>query len=383
MLFALGFLLRVIGGGPGRVIDGLVGPFDEGLAEETGSTPAPVDPFMFAAFLGDGGDAAEFLEVAGGGVTVALGAESDEEAGTQSGSGARKMAKEVGFGMHLKDEFDFLLIAFDAEVEFGQLLSEEAAVEDTDGDDGLIGGQGSGVGNTFQTFFNGVRAANVVGMIEGADGVGSGGFEGDEVGPFEEEGAGQWAEDILADEFEGLREIGFEEGGQGVGQLGAQIHGRTAGLNEAVEFAGLDVIGMPGQELVAMDLEEIEQELGIWEIVLGAGGIEGLAIKGAGFGIDGIEGDEFDMEQGMDERPVFGFEGDGDGPAAEALAQVGNPVLKGFGGVREVEFFDGGATLDLESAGMSLITPVQADEGSVVSHNDSSVFLVLESAQSV
>ena len=98
-------------------------------------------------------------------------------------------------------------------------------------------------------------------------------------------------------------------------------------------------------------------------LVLGAGGTEGLAIEGAGLGIDGIEGDELDVEQGMDERAMFGFEGDGNGAAAEALTQVG--------------FFDGGVTLDLEGQGVSLIAPIEAEEGSVVSHDDSSwCFLV-------
>jgi len=99
-----------------------------------------------------------------------------------------------------------------------------------------------------------------------------------------------------------------------------------------------------------------------------------LAIEGTGLGIDGIEGDELDVEQGVDEGAVFGFQGDGDGAAAEALAQTADPVLEGLGRMRQVEFFDGGETLNLECQGVSLIAPIQADKSSVVSHDHFQLF---------
>jgi hypothetical protein len=382
--FAAFFLLSVESGGPGGIADGLVGPLDESLAEEPGSVPTPVDPFALAAFLGDGGDATEPLKIGGQREAVVLGAESDEQARGQCGAGAGEVAEQVGLGMIGKGLLNLEVIEFDALGQFLKLSGQEAAGHGADRDDGLVGGQGFGVGDALEAVLDGVGATNIVGVKEGAYRVGPSGFEGDQVGPFEEKGAGQGAEEIFADQIESLWIIGFEESGQGIGELSAQVDGGAAGLNQTVQFAGLDVVGMPGGELVAMDPEQIQQEVGIGQVVFGAGGIEGLAITGAGFGIDRIEGDEFNLHEGVNDRGVFGFQGDRDGAASEAGAQSVDPVLEGFSRMREGGFFDGGETLDLEGEGVSLIAPIQADKSSVVSHNDSSfAFLVLESAQSV
>lgn len=371
--FAAFLLLSVISGSPGGIVDGLVGPFDEGLAEEGGSVPTPVDPFAGAAFLGDRGDAAEHLEVVWQRETIAVGAEGNEQAGGQSGAGAWKIAKQVGVGMIGKDLLDLDFIEFDALAQFLELGGQEAAGQDADRDNGLVSGQSLGVGDALEAFLDGVRATDIVGLKEGAQGIGPGGLEGDQVGPFEEKGAGHRAEEILADQFKRLWKIGFEQGGQGIGELGAQVDGGAAGLDQTFEFTGLDVVGMPVGELVTMDAKQIQEEVGIGEVVFGAGRIEGLAITGAGFGVDGVEGDEFNLHESVDDGGVLGFQCDGNGAAAKACAQCVDPVLEGLGRVGKDGFFDGRRTLDLEGDGVSLIAPVQADEGSVVSdvsHND-------------
>ena len=64
--FAGAFLPEVIGLGPGTLGDGLAGPLDEGLAEELGRVPAPVDPELPAAAFGHrGGGGVEEVVVAG------------------------------------------------------------------------------------------------------------------------------------------------------------------------------------------------------------------------------------------------------------------------------------------------------------------------------
>lgn len=368
--FAAFLLLSVVSGGPGGIVDGLVGPLDESLAQEARGVPTPVDPFAVAAFLGDRSDAAEHLEVCRQRETVVLGTEGHEQARGQSGSGAWKVAEQMSMGMIGKDLLDLEIVEFDALAQFLELAGQEAAGQGADRDDGLVSGQGLGVGDAFEAFLDGVGATDIVGLKEGAQGVGPGGFEGDQVGPFEEKGAGHGAEEVLANQFKSLWKIGFEECGQGIGELGAQVDGSAASLDQSIEFTGLNVVGMPGGELVGMKAEQIQEEVGIGNIVFGPRRAEGLAITGAGFGIDRIEGDEFNLHESMHDRGVLGFQGEGNGAAAEAGAQGVDPVLEGFGRMGKDGFFDGRRTLDLERDGVSLIAPIQADKSSVVSHND-------------
>ena len=55
-------------------------------------------------------------------------------------------------------------------------------------------------------------------------------LRGRQGGPFEEKSRGQWAPEILAAQFQGLREIGFEQTLEAVGQAGALVDdGPTVG----------------------------------------------------------------------------------------------------------------------------------------------------------
>jgi hypothetical protein len=58
---ALGPVAVVKGAGPKGMGDGAGGPLHEGLSEEGGAGPSPVDPVFVAASLGDGRDAHAFL----------------------------------------------------------------------------------------------------------------------------------------------------------------------------------------------------------------------------------------------------------------------------------------------------------------------------------
>ena len=69
MFFAFGDLLLHKELGPGAMEDRLVGVLEEALMDEVRPTPAAMDPVLvFAAALGDRGNAAVLLE--GGGVLV-------------------------------------------------------------------------------------------------------------------------------------------------------------------------------------------------------------------------------------------------------------------------------------------------------------------------
>jgi hypothetical protein len=84
----------VEGFGPEGAGDGLADPLDEGLAQEGGAGPAPVDPGLVAAALGDRGDADVALERLGGGEALARLAEGRQQAGGKDGPSARQCAEE-------------------------------------------------------------------------------------------------------------------------------------------------------------------------------------------------------------------------------------------------------------------------------------------------
>ena len=130
--FAAFFLLGIVSGGPGGIVEGLVGPFDKGLAEEARCVPTPVDPFAAATFLGNRGDAAEHLKVVWQREAVALGTEGNEQARGQSGAGAWKVAEQMSVGMVGKDVLDLGLVEFDALAQFLELGGQEAAGHDAD-----------------------------------------------------------------------------------------------------------------------------------------------------------------------------------------------------------------------------------------------------------
>jgi hypothetical protein len=97
MAFA-GLLLTIVKLlGPVAPNDGLAGPFVEGLAEELGGMPAPVDPAAGSAFFADRGDAGGFLETGGVGKAGAVGTEGDQKSGCQSGAGTGEFAEQLGF----------------------------------------------------------------------------------------------------------------------------------------------------------------------------------------------------------------------------------------------------------------------------------------------
>ena len=71
-------LAVVEGAGPERVRDGAGDPLDERLAQERRARPAPVDPVLVAAALGDGRDAGISLNLGGALITLTLFTEGDE-----------------------------------------------------------------------------------------------------------------------------------------------------------------------------------------------------------------------------------------------------------------------------------------------------------------
>ena len=94
MLFAFGDLLLEEEFSPGAMENGLVGVFEKALMQEVGPAPAAMDPVLvFAAALGDRGNAAVLLEGGGTLVAGAFAAEGTAESGCEGGPGAGKLCQ--------------------------------------------------------------------------------------------------------------------------------------------------------------------------------------------------------------------------------------------------------------------------------------------------
>src|SRR5215207_669368 len=107
--------------------------------------------------------------------------------------------------------------------------------------------------------------------------------------------------------------------------------------------------------------EELEQEVGVVGIVLGAVGSEGLAETLQRARIHGEEHDEVVLHQRGDQRPALGFQADAHVPAAEALAQPRHPLGDSLGGLRDAACFSAAGTGLLEAEVVVVIGPVDPD----------------------
>ena len=100
MFFAFGDLFLEEEFGPGTMEDGLVGVFEEALMKEVGPGPAAMDPVLvFAAALGDRGNAAILLDGGGALVAGAFAAEGAAEPRREGGPGAGEALPDGGIGM--------------------------------------------------------------------------------------------------------------------------------------------------------------------------------------------------------------------------------------------------------------------------------------------
>ena len=124
MGFAFGALLPVVGSRPERSGNSEGRPFDEGLSEEGGTLPTPVDPGGFAATFGDGRDADISLEAGGDGVTLALLTEGGHEPGREDGAGGRQAVEDKEIGMRRGLFGDCLVEGLDDLERGAQLLDE-------------------------------------------------------------------------------------------------------------------------------------------------------------------------------------------------------------------------------------------------------------------
>src|SRR5271165_807512 len=143
-------LLAVIGTGPLALWDRVAGPFVERLPEELRASPAHVDPLALAAGLRHRSDPAEVLDLAGIGESVAVGAESGNQAGHHHFSGTGQGVEYGVVGMRFRQGANALVQVGDPLVEHGDDLAHPMRQDDAGFEHGLVARRWDGFANLLQ-----------------------------------------------------------------------------------------------------------------------------------------------------------------------------------------------------------------------------------------
>ena len=109
-----------------------------------------------------------------------------------------------------------------------------------------VGADGDGGGDEGESFFDDFGTTASLFVVELGDGGGAGFLETLEGGPFGKQGAGEWGEEVAADELEGLGVVVFEGLGEAVGEAGADVDELAALFDEGVDLVREGVGGGVG-----------------------------------------------------------------------------------------------------------------------------------------
>ena len=335
MAFAFGPLGFVEAAGPVAEFDRAAGELVKGLEEEFGTGIAAMHTVKLATGAGHRRDATESFHRRRLGEPVAVRAERGHEPRGETRPGAWEAGEDRGVRMGGEQRGDLAVVFGQAGEQRAELAGEALDAEGVGGNDGRIGGQGGGGFDLGESVGDQVGAAAVVGIVEGAHGLGFGLLQRGQRGPLQQEIDGESRGRVRPDPFEGLGEVGFQRGAQLLDEAGALVDEVAALLAEQGEVAGGGIVGHPGAELVAVFDEQFPDQAGIDGIGFGATGCKRIAVAFGGDGVDGIENEEVVAHQRIQQRPAGLFEGEGDGPTAKALAQCGGKLGDGHGRVRD------------------------------------------------
>src|SRR5262245_13520980 len=109
--------LVIAGPGPIRLNDRTASKLMEGLPEEFRTSQAPVNPNAFTAFLGNGSDSGELLDIGREFEPVAVGTECGQQTWSQGRTSSWKATKQGRVIMLVEQSGDLLVVTFDG---FGQ-----------------------------------------------------------------------------------------------------------------------------------------------------------------------------------------------------------------------------------------------------------------------
>src|SRR5262245_15989771 len=109
--------------------------------------------------------------------------------------------------------------------------------------------------------------------------------------------------------------------------------------------------------------EDLQEQVGIAQIIFGAAGIESLPKACRAFGVNRKKHEVFVLAQSNQERTTTLFQGDGDLLVGKAGAQVIDPLGQRFWSLFKSAALDEGALGGRQAQGVFLVCPVQANEG--------------------
>lgn len=176
----------------------------------------------------------------------------------------------------------------------------------------------------------GRRPAMVRG-VEVLDALRTRALNGSERGPALEEGQRHRGTQVLARPLERLREVVLEGGRQLLRESGAQVDGPPATLHQVAQRPRRLVGRDERAEAVAMGRQEFPQQVGVRHIVFGPARRERLAEALEAPRIDRIEQDVRMREQGVDERPSRGLDGDAQRARRHAGPSVASQAVMASG----------------------------------------------------
>ena len=158
-----------------------------------------------------------------------------------------------------------------------------------------------------------------------------------------------------------LREILFQTVLQAQREGGLVVDELTAIFDQHQQQARVGVIGLEAVETVAVAREQVEYPVGVAGVVFGAGGHEGLPVRGRHGWRHGEQYQVRVRKKQVHDRTSFLLERDGDRLAAETAIQLGGPDGDRFRGVVDDPVF-GPAGSGLKSPSVFLTAPIQGDE---------------------
>lgn len=209
MAFASGTLLAIERAGTGRVSLGPMRELVESLQEELQAGPTALHGAVFAASDRHRRYAGEGLQLWRTGVTLAVIAESHQQARGEHRTSAGERAEQGGVRMLIHQPRDLVVVAGDGLLQRPQLFDKCAYLQAGRGDDRRVGGQRRRVGGDFQVLGDCLFAAATVSVVKRAQRRRRRFLERRERRLFEQEGAGQLQEEFFADELERLRKVEF------------------------------------------------------------------------------------------------------------------------------------------------------------------------------
>ena len=175
----------------------------------------------------------------------------------------------------------------------------------------------------------------VVGPIELPDLAGSRGLELLQAGPALEKVTGLGGIEAPGP-FQSLGKKAFQQAGELVGQSRALSDQFAPVFHRQLQLPGEGIFRCPAAEPLGIFLHHFPKQIGILGIIFGSRRVEGFAVAGQGFRVDGVEIQKVGVHQGIQQWATGLFQDNSDGMASKALAQLPDPALQGFGLLSEL-----------------------------------------------